>query len=61
MAGWPAGGGVWVSRTSDTKASVRGAVIIQNAFNMEEWYNAIEQLGGVFFEDSEDCPDLDLK
>ncbi|KAM0446740.1 hypothetical protein ACHAPV_003792 [Trichoderma viride] len=60
IAGWPAGGGVWVFKTSDTKARVRGAAIIHNAFNMEERCKAIEQLGGVFFEDPKDCPDLDL-
>ncbi|PTB46640.1 hypothetical protein M441DRAFT_126913 [Trichoderma asperellum CBS 433.97] len=60
IAGWPAGGGVWVFKTSDTKARVRGAAIIHNAFNMEERCKAIEQLGGVFFENPKDCPDLDL-
>jgi hypothetical protein len=46
IAGWPEGGGVWVFKTSDV--------------NMEERCKAIEQLGGVFFEDPRDCPDLDL-
>jgi hypothetical protein len=46
IAGWPEGGGVWVFKTSDVKARVRGAAIIHNAFNMEERCKAIEQLGG---------------
>lgn len=58
--GWPAGGGVWVLKTTVGVADEKGAAIILNAYSMEERCKAIEQLGRVYYADAKDCPDLDL-
>jgi hypothetical protein len=58
--GLPAGGGVWVLKTTLDGAEEKGAAIIQNAYGMEEWCRVIEQIGGVFYANAKDCPDLDL-
>jgi hypothetical protein len=58
--GWPAAGGVWVLKTTKDEAHRKGVAIIHNAYNMEERCEAIKQLGGVFYADPKDCPDLDL-
>ncbi|EAA30892.3 hypothetical protein GE21DRAFT_8657 [Neurospora crassa] len=58
--GWPATGGVWILKTTKGDARGRGVGIIHNAYNMEERCRAIEKVGGVFYTDPKDCPDLDL-
>jgi hypothetical protein len=58
--GWPAGGGVWVLKTTLEGASQKGAAMIQNAYSMEERCRVIEQVGGIFYANPKDCPDLDL-
>lgn len=58
--GWEAGGGVWVLSTTLEEAGGKGAAIIENAFTMEERCRVIEQVGGFFYANPEDCPDLDL-
>lgn len=50
----------FVFKASAAKEAIRGAAIIHNAYTMEERCKAIEQVGGVFFENPKDCPDLDL-
>ncbi|KAK4234773.1 hypothetical protein C8A03DRAFT_46965 [Achaetomium macrosporum] len=59
--GWPAGGGVWVLSTTEDIAAEKGAGMLFNAYNMEERCKLIEQLGGTFYADPKDCPDLDLE
>lgn len=60
IIGWPAGGGVWVFKTTYLDAIEKGVGRIKNAFNMEERCRAIEQLGGTFYADPKECPDFDL-
>lgn len=58
--GWPAGGGVWVLSEDQEVASMKQAGMLFNAFTMEERCKIIEQLGGTFYANPKDCPDLDL-
>ncbi|PTB39492.1 hypothetical protein M441DRAFT_143413 [Trichoderma asperellum CBS 433.97] len=58
--GWETGGGVWVLSTTKQGADQKGTAIIQNAYTMEERCKAIEKLGGVFYANPVDCPELDL-
>ncbi|KAH8803706.1 hypothetical protein F5884DRAFT_862023 [Xylogone sp. PMI_703] len=58
--GWPAGGGVWVIKTTLEEADKKGTAKIYNAYSIEERCKMIEQLGGVFYADPKDCPHLDL-
>lgn len=58
--GYPASGGVWVLKMSIEEADKKGAGIIYNAFTMEERCMVIEKLGGVFYSNPMECPDLDL-
>jgi hypothetical protein len=60
FTGWPSQGGAWVLKTTWLDAADRGVGRIRNAFNMEERCRSIEQLGGTFYPDPKDCPDLDL-
>ncbi|KAH8812878.1 hypothetical protein F5884DRAFT_786582 [Xylogone sp. PMI_703] len=60
VVGWPANGGVWVLKTTRTESGTSGVGRIFNAYNMEERCYAIEQLGGTFYADPKDCPDLSL-
>ncbi|POR36719.1 Uncharacterized protein TPAR_03085 [Tolypocladium paradoxum] len=45
--GWPATGGVWVLKATDTEACERGIGTLHNAYSMEQRCTVIEQLGGV--------------
>ncbi|SPQ20159.1 7912be00-275d-404e-8c3a-a7ac945b45cc [Thermothielavioides terrestris] len=56
--GWPAGGGVWVLNMSERDAVEKQAGVLFSAYNMEERCRVIEQLGGTFYADPEDCPEL---
>ncbi|KPM45863.1 hypothetical protein AK830_g607 [Neonectria ditissima] len=59
--GWPAGGGVWAVRRSYRAGPLgKGLGRISNAVTMAERCAVIEQLGGVFYADPRECPDLDL-
>ncbi|CAK7205705.1 hypothetical protein SEUCBS139899_008484 [Sporothrix eucalyptigena] len=58
LVGWPAGGGIWVFNA--TEPNGKGAGIIHNAHSMEERCKVIKRLGGTFYENPKDCPDLDL-
>lgn len=58
--GWPAKGGVWVLNIPSNKASELGTARINIAVNMEERCKVLETLGAVYYENPEDCPDLDL-
>ena len=58
LVGWPAGGGIWVFDATEPYG--KGAGIIHNAYSMEERCKVIERLGGTFYENPKDCPDLDL-
>ncbi|KXH44443.1 hypothetical protein CSIM01_13799 [Colletotrichum simmondsii] len=55
--GWPTTGGVWALKVSTDKVHSFG---IRNAFTMDEKCRAIEMMGGVFYADPHECPDLDL-
>jgi hypothetical protein len=57
--GWPTGGGVWVLSLSKRTAAEKHAGMLFNAYNMEERCKIIEQLGGTFYADPKDCPELD--
>jgi hypothetical protein len=59
-AGWPAGGGVWVLSGDIEAACGKHAGMLFNAYTMEERCNMIEKLGGTFYANPQDCPDLDL-
>lgn len=58
--GWPAEGGVWVLNTTKSAVAEKGAGILYNAYSMAERCRVIEKLGGTFYENPKDCPDLDL-
>lgn len=58
--GWPADGGVWALKMPNRDAYMKGMGRIRNAFSMEERCRQIEKLGGVFYSDPAECPDLDL-
>jgi hypothetical protein len=61
ITGWPAGGGVWVLNGTIREATKKHAGMAFNAFNMEERSKIIEKLGGTFYTNPKDCPDLDLE
>jgi len=56
--GWPAVGGVWVLKFRSGRACPREIGRIRMARDMEERCRVIESLGGTFYADPEDCPDL---
>jgi hypothetical protein len=58
--GWPAGGGVWVLSEDIEAAGGKHAGMLFNVYTMEERCNIIEKLGGTFYANPKDCPDLDL-
>lgn len=59
--GWPATGGVWVLCLTEKEAVKKNAGMIFNAYSMEERCRVIEQLGGTFYANPEDCPELGPK
>jgi hypothetical protein len=58
--GWPEGGGVWCLKTSYAKASDIGVGRVANAVSMSERCDVIRRLGGIFYADPKDCPELKL-
>ncbi|KAI2616837.1 hypothetical protein GGR54DRAFT_609023 [Hypoxylon sp. NC1633] len=60
FVGWPAGGGVWVLRTTHGDASERGVGRINNAQTMEERCRIIRQMGGTYYENPREGLDLDI-
>ncbi|KAI8260729.1 hypothetical protein K4K58_001804 [Colletotrichum sp. SAR11_239] len=60
IAGWPANGGVWVLTKPRIEAIRMGTGVIKLAKDMEERCRLIKEFGGAFYEDPEECPDLDL-
>lgn len=60
IVGWPTSGGVWVLGVNYEEAIRRGVGKIKNAFSMEERCRLIKMLGGVFYANPGECPDLDL-
>ncbi|KAL7944267.1 hypothetical protein V8C42DRAFT_326335 [Trichoderma barbatum] len=58
--GWPASGGVWALHSKVWKAWKNGYGVIYNALTMEEQCEMIKEFGGTFYQDSRDCPYLDL-
>ncbi|KAH8811546.1 hypothetical protein F5884DRAFT_854887 [Xylogone sp. PMI_703] len=61
IVGWSTGEGVWVLKRTSFEAKTSGVGRIHNALNMEERCHFIERLGGKFYQDPKDCPDLDLE
>lgn len=60
VVGWAEGGGVWVLRCEEWEVMKRGVGRVFNAVSMTERCEVIEALGGVFYADERDCPDLEL-
>lgn len=58
--GWPAKGGVWVLKTTYRRSFELGTGKIHVATDMEKRCEVLETLGAVYYENPEDCPDLDL-
>jgi hypothetical protein len=67
VLGWPEGGGVYVLKVEGLKDDQTGAWTegwvgglgsIQNAYTMKERCQAIEKLGGVFYDNPRDCEDI---
>ena len=58
--GWPDEGGVWVLIATNTDGGGKSEGMLFNAYTMEERCTWIEKLGGIFYADPKDCPDLDL-
>lgn len=61
LVGWPAGGGIWVLRVLEYDAEKRGVGVVRNAFTIDERCEALEELGGIFYEDAKQCQFLDLR
>jgi hypothetical protein len=49
--GWPAGGGLWVLKTTLGGAGDKGVAMIPTTYSIEERCRVIEQVGGVFYAD----------
>ncbi|KAI1504901.1 hypothetical protein F5X99DRAFT_370227 [Biscogniauxia marginata] len=61
VAAWPRGGaGVWVVTMRVGEASEKGLACVWNALSMDERCEAVEKLGGRFYPDPVQCPDLKL-
>ncbi|KAM0233775.1 hypothetical protein ACHAP5_010298 [Fusarium lateritium] len=58
--GWPADGGVWAIQATSSQSNLKGLGRINNAFTMEERWQAIKEHGGIFYVEPKDCPYLDL-
>lgn len=58
--GWPARGGVWVLNKTRDQCDELGTGRIYIATDMEKRCEVLEKLGAVYYENPEDCPDLDL-
>ncbi|KAK1449961.1 hypothetical protein CMEL01_07297 [Colletotrichum melonis] len=61
IAGYPSTGGAWVLRVFEEDGRSMGVGRIKNARNMEERCSVIQKLGGVFYEDPFESPELDLR
>ncbi|KAF7587646.1 hypothetical protein BBP40_006901 [Aspergillus hancockii] len=63
FTGWPddGNGGVWVLKAAYKDAVKRGIGRVSNALNMKERCDASKSLGGKFYSDPHDCPDLALR
>jgi hypothetical protein len=56
--GWPSDGeGVWVLRTKQKECD-RGRAAVRQCKTMDERARLIKELGGTFYRDSEECPEL---
>lgn len=60
FAGVPADGGVWVIYTTFSRSRREGLGRIGNTLTMEERCDKIKEFGSTFYEDTKDCPHLDL-
>lgn len=59
--GWPSvGDGVWVLRTK-RKECDRSRAALRQCKTMDERATLIKELGGTFYRDSEECPELNSK
>ncbi|EXF79308.1 hypothetical protein CFIO01_02043 [Colletotrichum fioriniae PJ7] len=61
IAGHPATGGAWVLRIFEEDGPRLGVGRIKNARDMEERCRVIQKLGGVFYKDPFESPELDLR
>jgi hypothetical protein len=57
---WPVNGGVWAIQATSAQSNLKGLGRINNAFTMEERWQAIKDLGGTFCTEPKNCPYLDL-
>lgn len=60
VAAWPEEGGAWVLAKTVREAGKVGFAVFQNVFSMKEKVDAVRKLGGTFYQEPEDCPDLRL-
>ncbi|RYP18791.1 hypothetical protein DL765_003726 [Monosporascus sp. GIB2] len=61
VAAWPqSGAGVWVITMHVNEAAEKGLARVWNALSMDERCEVVEKLGGKFYHDPADCPDLKL-
>ena len=57
---WPSTGGVWALKCTVGKADEVGLAALYNAVNMDERSKLIEEMGGTFYTNPNDCPYLNL-
>ncbi|KAI4864572.1 hypothetical protein F4820DRAFT_423137 [Hypoxylon rubiginosum] len=61
VAAWPrSGAGVWVLKTPMGQGYTKGLARVWNALDMDERCEVVKSLGGTFYEDPAQCPDLEL-
>ncbi|XXG99704.1 hypothetical protein Hte_006045 [Hypoxylon texense] len=61
VSAWPpSGAGVWVLTTPMGQGYRKGLARVWNALNMDERCEVVKSLGGTFYEDPGQCPDLEL-
>jgi hypothetical protein len=61
VAAWPQNGiGLWVMTARMDQAAGKGYGRLWNAFNMDERCEAVKDLGGKFYDNPKDCPELGL-
>jgi len=58
--GWPESGGVWLLKTTNSKAGEVGIGRVGNVVSMKERCDVLQRLGAQFYADRKDCPDLKL-
>lgn len=61
MPAWPQNGtDVWVLKTPMGLGYEKGLARVWNALDMDERCEVVKSMGGTFYEDPAQCPDLEL-